>query len=194
MDIIFFLGYGVQKKTVMKKNIYRYLSKHGKIIFPEIDYSISVEQNLSKLNFGKKKYILMAHSIGAYFVYKLMKMKPKIVHFSIIFDGSLTIEDYFTKELQPKSDYELLHRYSSDFYNMKKINKPLYYIRNLDTKNNDVWFKSCIKEAEKFEKNNPELFHIFYVTNQGHNFYMMDKGFMMVKKILKMILAANKIK
>jgi len=40
MDIIFFLGYGIRKETVMKKNIYNYLSKYGNIIFPDIDYNI----------------------------------------------------------------------------------------------------------------------------------------------------------
>mgnify|MGYP001159977310 CR=1 FL=1 len=187
MDIIFFLGYGIRKETVMKKNIYNYLSKYGNIIFPDIDYNISIEENLNKLNLPKKKYILVAHSIGAYFVYKLMEMRPDIIKFSIIFDGSVTIKDYFTKELQPKKDYELLHNYSKDFYNLKKIKKPLYYFRNLDTINNEIWLKSCIKEAEKFEKNNPELFNIFYVINQGHNFYMNNKNYKTLKKILDMI-------
>ena len=57
---------------------------------------------------------------------------PEKIHFSIIFDGSITIKNYFVKELQPKSDYELIHRYSKDFYNMKKISRPLYFIRNVD--------------------------------------------------------------
>jgi len=62
----------------------------------------------------------------------------------------LWMKDYFKKELQPKSDYELMHRYSKDFYNKKKICKPLYFFRNLDTNSQDMWYKSCIKEAEKF--------------------------------------------
>ena len=32
MDIIFFTGYGTKKETVMKKKIYKYLSKYGKVI------------------------------------------------------------------------------------------------------------------------------------------------------------------
>ena len=187
MDIIFFLGYGTKKETLKKKNIYKYLSKYGNVIIPDIDYNMSIQQNLDNLNLQKKKYIFIAHSIGAYFIYKLMLTKPEKIHFSIIFDGSTTIKNYFTKELQPKSDYELIHRYSKDFYNMKKISRPLYFIRNVDTNSQDLWYKSCIKEAEKFEKNNPETFHIFYVTNQGHNFYMTEKGFKTITKILNLI-------
>ena len=116
-----------------------------------------------------------------------MMNQPNKIHFSIIFDGSITIKDYFKKELQPKSDYELMHRYSKDFYNIKKISKPLYFFRNLDTNSQDMWYKSCIKEAEKLEKNNPETFHVFYVTNQGHNFIMKEKGFNTIIKILNLI-------
>ena len=53
--------------------------------------------------------------------------------------------------------------------------------------NQDLWYKSCIKEAEKFEKSNPETFHVFYVTNQGHNFYMTEKGFKTIIKILNLV-------
>ena len=70
---------------------------------------------------------------------------------------------------------------------MKKISKPLYFIRNIDTNSQDLWYKSCIKEAEKFEKNNPETFYLFYVTNQGHNFYMTEKGFKTIIKILNLV-------
>ena len=187
MNIIFFLGYGTNKETVKKKKIYKYLSKHGNVIIPDINYSLSIQQNLDNLNLPKNKYIFVAHSIGAYFIYKLMLTQPEKIHFSIIFDGSITIKDYFTKKLQPKSDYELIHRYSKDFYSMKKISRPLYFIRNLDTNSKDLWFKSCIKEAEKFEKISPETFHIFYVTNQGHNFYITHKGFNTIIKILNLI-------
>ena len=76
-----------------------------------------------------------------------MLTKPQKIFLSIIFDGSITIKKYFIKELQPKSDYELMHKYSKDFYNMKKILKPLFFIRNLDTNNKDLWYESCIKEA-----------------------------------------------
>ena len=187
MDIIFFIGYGMNKETVKKKNIYKYLSKYGNVIIPNIHYNVSIEENLDNLNLHKSKYIFIGHSIGAYFIYKLMMNQPNKIHFSIIFDGSITIKDYFKKELQPKSDYELMHRYSKDFYNMKKICKPLYFFRNLDTNSQDMWYKSCIKEAEKFEKNNPETFHVFYVTNQGHNFVMKEKRFNTIIKILNLI-------
>ena len=187
MDIIFFIGHGTKKETVKKKSIYKYLSKYGRVIIPDIDYNMSIQQNLDNLNLPKNKYIFIAHSIGAYFIYKLMLTKPEKISFSVIFDGSITIKNYFLKELQPKSDYKLLHNYSKDFYNMKKISRPLYFIRNFDTNNQDLWYKSCIKEAEKFEKNNPETFHMFYVTNQGHNFYMTEKGFKTVVKILNLI-------
>ena len=191
MNIIFFTGYGINKETVMKKKIYKYLSKYGKVIIPDIDYTLSIEQNLENLNLHKSKYIFIGHSIGAYFIYKLMITQPNKIHFSIIFDGAITIKNYFLKELQPKSEYELLHRYSKDFYNMKRISRPLYFIRNLDTNNDfyemNLWYKSCIKEAEIFEKNSPETFHMFYVTNQGHNFYMTEKGFKTISKILNLI-------
>ena len=187
MDIIFFLGYETKKEKVKKKKIYKYLSKYGKVIIPDIDYSMSIQENLDNLNLRKNKYIFIAHSIGAYFIYKLMLTKPEKIILSIIFDGSITIKNYFMKELQPKSDYELMHRYSKDFYNMKKISKPLFFIRNVDTNNEDLWYKSCIKEAEKFEKNNREIFNIFYVKNQGHNFYMTEKGFKAIINILNLI-------
>ena len=191
MDIIFFTGYGTKKETFMKKKIYKYLSKYGKVIIPDIDYTLSIQQNLENLNLHKSKYIFIGHSIGAYFIYKLMITQPNKIHFSIIFDGAITIKNYFLKELQPKSEYELLHRYSKEFYNMKKISRPLYFIRNLDTNNDfyemNLWYKSCIKEAEIFEKNSPKTFHMFYVTNQGHNFYMTEKGFKTVSKILNLI-------
>lgn len=32
---------------------------------------------------------------------------------------------------------------------------------------------------------------MFYVTNQGHNFYMTEKGFKTVSKILNLILIFN---
>lgn len=187
MDIIFFLGYKTKKETIKKKNIYKYLLKYGKVIIPDIDYNISIKQNLDNLNLNKNKYIFIAHSIGAYFIYKLMLEKPEKIKFSIIFDGSITIKDYFMKELQPKSNYELIHRYSKDFYNMKEISRPLYFIRNVNTKSQDLWYKSCIKEAKIFEKNNPQTFHIFYVKNQGHNFHMTEKGFKTITKILNLI-------
>jgi hypothetical protein len=116
-----------------------------------------------------------------------MLTKPQKIFLSIIFDGSITIKKYFIKELQPNSDYELMHKYSKDFYNMKKILKPLFFIRNLDTNNKDLWYESCIKEAEKFKKNNPETFNIFFVKNQGHNFYMTIKGFKAIINILNLI-------
>ena len=187
MDIIFFLGYGTKKELVKKKKIYTYLSKYGNVIIPDIDYNLSIQQNLDSINLTKNKYIFVAHSVGAYFIYKLMLTKPEKIHFSIIFDGSTTIKKYFTKELQPKSDYELLHRYAKEFHNMKKISKPLYFIRNLDTNSQDLWYKSCIKEVEKFKKNNPETFNIFYVNNLGHNFYMTQKGFKTILEILNLI-------
>ena len=57
-----------------------------------------------------------------------MITQPNKIHFSIIFDGAITIKNYFLKELQPKSEYELLHRYSKDFYNMKKnIKTSIFY-------------------------------------------------------------------
>jgi len=191
MEIIFFLGYGTKKENIKKKNIFKYLSNFGKVIIPEIDFSKSIQENLVNLNLNKKKYIFVAHSIGAYFIYHLMLSNPEKIHFSIIFDGSLTIKNYFKTELQPESKYELLHRYSKDFYNMKKIARPLYFIRNLDTNSNDLWYSSCIKEAEKFEKNNHETFHIFYVTNQGHNFYMTEKGFKTIVKTLNLVFCAK---
>ena len=187
MDIVLFLGYGTKKETLKKKPIYKYLSKYGNVIIPDIDYSLSIEQNLDNLSLNKNKYIFVAHSIGAYFIYKLMLTNPEKIILSIIFDGASTIKNYFVKELQPKSDYELLHRYSKDFYNMKKIPKPLFFIRNIDTNNEDLWYKSSIQEAEKFEKNNPETFNIFYVKNLGHNFYMTQKGFKAIKDILNLI-------
>ena len=187
MDIIFFIGYRTNKETVKKKKIYKYLLKYGNVIIPDIDYELSIQQNLDNLNLRKNKYIFIGHSIGAYFIYKLMLIQPKKIHFSIIFDGSVTIKDYIKKELQPKSDYELIHRYSKDFYNIKKISRPLYFIRNIDTNSQDLWYKSCIKEAKKFKKNNPETFHLFYVTNQGHNFYMTEKGFKTIIKILNLV-------
>lgn len=194
MEIIFFLGYGTKKENIIKKNIFKYLSNFGKVIIPDIDFSKSIQQNLDNLDLNKNKYIFVAHSIGAYFIYKLMLTKPEKIHFSIIFDGAITIKNYFKTELQPKSKYELLHRYSKDFYSMKKITRPLYFIRNLDTNSNDSWYKNCIKEAEKFEKNSPETFHIFYVTNQGHNFYMTEKGFKSIIKTLNLILQYKSLK
>ena len=167
------------------------MSKYGKVIIPDIDYTLSIEQNLENLNLNKSKYIFIGHSIGAYFIYKLMIIQPNKIHFSIIFDGSIIIKEYFKKNLQPKSDFELLYRYSKDFHNMKKIPRPMYFIRNLETNNDfyemNLWYKSCIKEAEIFERNNPETFHMFYVTNQGHNFYMTEKGFKTISKILNLI-------
>ena len=75
---------------------------------------------------------------------------------------------------------------------MKKIARPLYFIRNLDTNSNDLWYSSCIKEAEKFEKNNHETFHIFHVINKGHNFYMTEKGFKTIVKTLNLVFLQNK--
>ena len=72
-NIIIFLGYRAKKETFIKKDIYKYLQKQGKIIIPNINYNYSLKENIENINFEKnKKYILIGHSIGAFFVYYLI--------------------------------------------------------------------------------------------------------------------------
>ena len=66
-NIIIFLGYGTKRETFMKKELYKYLQKQGKIIIPNIDDNNSFKKNIENINFEKnKKYVLIGHSIGAF--------------------------------------------------------------------------------------------------------------------------------
>lgn len=202
MNFIFFLGFGIKKQMFMKKDIFKYLSKFGDVLVPELDYSVSLEENLNNIKFTHKKYVVIGHSLGAYFVYKINKLIPNKISFSIILDGSLILKEYhkiLEEEFTREKKYNLwrknpLKRYSEEFYQLKKIKKNFYNIRNIETKPDSsmlreapYWTECCLKEAYKMEKINPKTYYNFFLFNEGHNFFITKKGFPQVKKILDLI-------
>ena len=186
----------------MQKDIYKYLSKFGDVFVPLLDYSVSLEENLANIKLSHKKYVLIGHSLGAYFVYKLNKLLPDKISFSIILDGSLILKNYYDileKEFKQKKKNNLwqknpLKLYSEDFHHLRKIKKNLYNIRNIETKSSSVilreapyWTECCLKEAYQMEKSNPNTYYNIFLFNEGHNFYVTKKGFSQVRKILRLI-------
>ena len=189
-NIIIFLGYGTKKETFIKKDIYKYLQKQGKIIIPNINYNYSLKQNIENINFEKnKKYILIGHSIGAFFVYYLNQKLKKHIDYSILFDPSL-ITKYYYKNFD-KND--IIVKYFEELGKNFKFNKYIYTFRNIETKssskmlkNSPKWSKYCIEEAKYLKKDNTKMIY-FFVYDSGHNFYMTQKGFLKIKNNLDLI-------
>ena len=53
-------------------------------------------------------------------------------------------------------------------------------------KNSPQWTKYCIDEAKYLKKNNIKMIY-FFVYDVGHNFYMIQKGFLKIKNNLDLI-------
>ncbi len=189
-NIIIFLGYGTKKETFVKKDIYKYLQKQGKIIIPNINYKYSLKQNIENINFEKnKKYVLIGHSIGAFFVYYLNQKLKKYIDFSILFDPSLITKSYYKNF----DNNDNLVKYFNELDNNFKFNKYIYTFRNIETKSNSKmlknsphWTKYCIEEAEYLKKVNVKMIY-FLVYDVGHNFYISKKGFSKIKNNLDLI-------
>ena len=189
-NIIIFLGYGTKKKTFIKKDIYKYLQKKGKITIPNIDYNYSLKENIENINFEKnKKYVLIGHSIGAFFIYYLNQKLKKYIDFSILFDPSLITKSYYKNF----DNNDNLVKYFNELGKNFKFNKYIYTFRNIETKfnskmlkNSPYWTKYCIEEAEYFKKVNVKMIY-FFVYDSGHNFYISKKGFSKIKNNLDLI-------
>ena len=189
-NIIIFLGYRAKKETFIKKDIYKYLQKQGKIIIPNINYNYSLKENIENINFEKnKKYILIGHSIGAFFVYYLNQKLKKHIDYSILFDPSL-ITKYYYKNFD-KND--IIVKYFEELRKNIKFNKYIYTFRNIETKSNSKmlkhspeWSKYCIDEAKYLKKINIKMIY-FFIYDVGHNFYITQKGFSKIKNNLNLL-------
>ena len=174
----------------MKKELYKYLQKQGKIIIPNIDYNNSLKENIENINFEKnKKYVLIGHSIGAFFVYYLNQKLKKHIDFSVLFDPSLVTKSYYKNF--DKND--IIVKYFEELGKNFKFNKYIYTFRNIETKSNSKmlkstpqWTKYCIDEAEYLKKNNIKMIY-FFVYDSGHNFYITKTGFSKIKNNLDFI-------
>jgi len=176
MDIILFLGRGTNKDFFMKKPIYKYLNSIGNIELVSANEELSIKDNLPKID-KSKKYYLIGHSIGSYYVYGFIKYYPKNVNSVIIFDGFLNIYSYIIKE-------DLLNRnqiikYYREIKDVKKSN--IVFVRNLN-KNYDELRKHYTLLEEKRMKNICKEYILIY--NKSHNFYMNNSNFNFVKKII----------
>ena len=189
-NIIIFLRYRAKKETFIKKDIYKYLQKQGKIIIPNINYNYSLKENIENINFEKnKKYILIGHSIGAFFVYYLNQKLKKHIDYSILFDPSL-ITKYYYKNFD-KND--IIVKYFEELGKNFKFNKYIYTFRNIETKSNSKmlkhspeWSKYCIDEAKYLKKINIKMIY-FFIYDVGHNFYITQKGFSKIKNNLNLL-------
>ena len=84
-NILVFLGHNIKRETFFKKDIYKYLKNQGNVIVPKIDYNYSLKQNIGNIKFEKnKKYILIGHSIGAFFVYYLNQIFEHLINFYML--------------------------------------------------------------------------------------------------------------
>ena len=191
-NIVIFLGYNTKKETFKKKDIYRYLQTQGEIIIANVDYNYSLKENIENIKFEKnKKYVLIGHSIGAFFVYYLNKKLKKHIDYSILFDPSLITKSYYNNF--DKND--VIVKYLKELGNNFKYNKYIYTFRNIETKMNSKmlkdspeWTQYCIEEAEYLRKNNNKMIY-YFVYDVGHNFYISKKGFSKIKNDLNLIIS-----
>ena len=73
-------------------------------------------------------------------------------------------------------------------YAVKKLNLKHAVITSVDRDDlDDGGADHFYKVIIETKKNNPETFNIFFVKNQGHNFYMTLKGFKAIINILNLI-------
>ena len=182
MKIILFLGLGVKKEYFKKKKIYNYLNKLGDLklidMKNDINFDLSIKKNLEKLNINDK-YLVLGHSIGAYFVYGMNKYFPNNIIKSFIFDGSI-----FNKQFIDDSNDELFTKLYNEIGSIKSKNK-IVFIRNIDDNYDELDKKYFLDEINKLSKKKSINFVSYIIKNKGHNFYMNDSNFEFIKQIIE---------
>ena len=180
-NFLFFLGFGTKKQSLENKQIFNYFKNLGNIkiidTINDIDLQLSLKENFDKLNIDKrKKYILISHSIGTYFLLYFQYLYPKNVINNIIFDSSIMNKNFIKK-------YEnlVMQKYFNETNNFTYI-IPTIFIRNINDNYDNFDKKIILLEQKKFSKN--KLIKYFIIKNKGHLFYLFDKNFELIKNIV----------
>jgi hypothetical protein len=180
-NFLFFLGFGTKKQSLENKKIFNYFKNLGNIkiidTINDIDLQLSLKENFDKLNIDKrKKYVLISHSIGTYFLLYFQYSYPKNVINNIIFDSSLMNENFIKKY-----ENHIMQKYFNETINFTYI-FPTIFIRNINDDYEEFDKKIILLEKKIFSKN--KLIKYFIIKNKGHFFYLFDKNFLTIKNII----------